>query len=619
VALAILLVVVCFGVVMQNGGQAAKVYTTVDRTLLPSAVKGPAIHPYDISEFSQYGYGSYQYGPGLAYDLRTDLMPAGYVRSNLTSSSLLRFFAMTDVHLTDKESPAQAVYFGIRPNGIISAYSPAMLYSTQMLDAAVRTANEIDKKDSMDFGVFLGDLGNCGQRNEVRWFINVLDGKTINPDSGAKDDPVPGPGNDYQDEFKAAGLDPSIPWYAALGNHDHFWMGMNPPTGNITEALVGSNILKIGNIFAPDGIYGDNYYVGTIDGSTVYGTPIGAGPVNSTSPFTVASDQNRRFLTVAEWMNEFSNSTSSPNGHGFSGLDPGFACYTFDPDPNAPIRIIVLDDTQSANDQDLNGYGHGTLDQARYDWLVSQLDKAQAEDKLIIIAAHIPIGVEPSSSPVGWSSQAAVSEADLIAKLHTYPNLLMWAAGHRHLNNVTAMPSTDPAHPEQGFWVVETSSLREYPQQFRTFDLKLNSDNTLSMFVTDIDPSTEGNSLAEKSRSYALAAYEIFNITPPIQPTGSVSYNAELMKKLTPAMQEKARTAASGSSGKAIGSYGLVTSLPAPMMACGPANSACCHACAGRSDGLGVSLPRPAVEISRAGLGIRSSLAGPVCCPVLPG
>jgi hypothetical protein len=172
----------------------------------------------------------------------------------------------------------------------------------------------------------------------------------------------------------------------------------------------------------------------------------------------------------------------------------------------------------------------------------------------MVIAAHIPIGVEPSSSPLGWSSQAAVSEEDLISKLQTYPNLLMWIAGHRHVNNVTAIPSTDPAHPEKGFWVVETSSLREYPQQFRTFDLKLNSDNTLSMFVTDIDPSTEGNSLAEKSRCYALAAYEIFNITPPIQPTGSVSYNAELMKKLTPAMQEKIRAPAAMSSEKSEGS-----------------------------------------------------------------
>jgi metallophosphoesterase (TIGR03768 family) len=378
--------------------------------------------------------------------------------------------------------------------------------------------------------------------------------------------------------------------------------------------MVGSNILRIGEIFAPDGIYGDNYYVGTIDGSTVYGTPIGAGPVNSTAPITVSSDQDRRFLSVAEWMNEFSNSTSSPNGHGFSGLAPGFACYTFDPDPSVPLRVIVLDDTQSANDEDINGYGHGTLDQARYDWLLSQLDKAQAEDKLIVIAAHIPIGVEPSSSPIGWSSQAAVSEADLISKLHTYPNLLMWIAGHRHMNNVTAIPSTDPAHPEQGFWVVETSSLREYPQQFRTFDLKVNSDNTLSMFVTDIDPSTEGNSLAEKSRSYAIAAYEIFNMTPEIQPTGSVSYNAELMKKLTPAMQEKISAARSSERNAESGSN--VASAASWML--GKHVEDTCSQCAWQSKGLGVSLQRSDIDLSRLDDEIRSAAADSTRGLVLP-
>lgn len=557
IALVVLLVLVCFSVaILQIGNKTTTVYTTVDRTIVLSTPISSTIHPYDISKFSEYGYGQYQYGAGLGYDERSDLMSANYSNANVNKvSSLLRFFAMTDVHITDEESPAEAVYFGIKENGIISAYSPAMSYSTQMLNAAVETVNEINEKDSLDFGIFLGDVGNSGQYNELRWFIDTLDGKIVNPDSGIEDDPVPGPNNDYQDEFKATGLDESIPWYATLGNHDHFWMGTNPPTDYIRDSYTGSDILKVGNIFAPGGLYRQDFYVGAIDGSTPYGTPIGAGPVNTTSPITVAADPDRHFISVEEFMNEFLNSTSSPYGHGFSGAEPGFACYSFDPNPNVPIRVIVLDDTQSADDLDNHGYGHGTLDQERYDWLVSELDRGQAEDKLMIVAAHIPIGVEMAGSLgafMGWSTQAAVTEEELIAKLHTYPNLLMWASGHRHFNTVTPQYSPDPEHPELGFWVVESPSLREFPQQFRTFELVLNSDDTVSIFVTDVDPITEGNMLAERSRSYAIAANQIFNLTPPIEPTGSVSYNAELIMQLTPAMQEKLKAAASGSSARVV-------------------------------------------------------------------
>jgi len=92
---------------------------------------------------------------------------------------------------------------------------------TQVLDAAVQTINALHKKDPFDFGISLGDDCNSAQYNELRWFIDVLDGKNINPDSGVKDDPVPGPHNDYQDEYKAAGLNKTINWYQALGNHDH--------------------------------------------------------------------------------------------------------------------------------------------------------------------------------------------------------------------------------------------------------------------------------------------------------------------------------------------------------------------------------------------------------------
>lgn len=161
----------------------------------------------------------------------------------------------------------------------------------------------------------------------------------------------------------------------------------------------------------------------------------------------------------------------------------------------------------------------------------------------MIIAAHIPIGVEKPGAFMSWWEHAYVSETALFAKLHEYPNLLMWIAGHRHFNTVTAFKSPDPDRPELGFWQVETSSLRDFPQQFRTFEIVSNSDNTISIFATNVDPASEPQSPAAKSRSNAIAANQLvsnsaISSNPGLMlPTGA--NNAELVKPLSVEMQVK--------------------------------------------------------------------------------
>jgi metallophosphoesterase (TIGR03768 family) len=311
----------------------SKVLTTLDRTIIPSPLPTlPAsILPFEISKFSQYGCGVWKYGDGIGYQKRLDLMPSSYYKTVVTNTAtLLNFFAMTDVHITDKESPGEAVFFGLPPFNVISAYSPAMLYSTHVLDAAVQTINVLNKEKKFDFGIALGDVCNSAQYNELRWFIDIFDGKKINPDSGIKDDPIPGPNNDYQDEYKAIGLDQSIPWYMALGNHDHFWLGTNPINNYIRQTLIGDSIMRMGNIFLPNGFNRRDYYVGVIDGRTKNGDIINAGPVKSTKVSTIEADPNRRALSKKEWMNEFFNTSSKPLGHGFNKTDAAseFASYT---------------------------------------------------------------------------------------------------------------------------------------------------------------------------------------------------------------------------------------------------------------------------------------------------
>jgi hypothetical protein len=95
----------------------SRIYTTLERTVIPVPVPltSPALLPYQVSNYSEYGYGAWRLDEGVRYEKRLDLMPASYATTSVTNTArLLNFFAMTDIHITDKESPAQAVYYGFR-------------------------------------------------------------------------------------------------------------------------------------------------------------------------------------------------------------------------------------------------------------------------------------------------------------------------------------------------------------------------------------------------------------------------------------------------------------------------------------------------------------------------
>ncbi len=111
-----------------------------------------------------------------------------------------------------------------------------------------------------------------------------------------------------------------------------------------------------------------------------------------------------------------------------------------------------------------------------------------------------------------------------------------FGAGHP-LNTVTPQPDPD-GDPTLGFWEVETSSLRDFPQQFRIFDIYSNSDHTLSIIATNVDPAVKEVSPAATSRGNAIAAARIFGATPEIMADNtSHAVNVELVVKLTAEMQ----------------------------------------------------------------------------------
>jgi len=611
----------------------------------PKSNKG--LHPTEMSQvqdFDKYGYGQYRLAGGLPVVPRYDLLAsAGSYAAPAKRKRLAHFFAMTDIHITDKEAPNQLIYIqqadSDRGGDMTSIYSPTIMYTTQMLDATVQTINVLHERSPFDFGISLGDVCDSGRYNELRWYIDVIDGKPIRPSSGAHlgADTV-----DFQKPFQAAGLHRSIPWYQVLGNHDHFYIGSVPvdadPSLKIRESYVSNQVWAVGDVLIPNaakstpmalppvvydlntslagtskvtlndpltGVAGNTFYMGVIDGASPYGAIRYAGKKeNFASPPRVAADPDRRALLRSEWIGEFFNTTTLPKGHGFDLVpealrrsQDGFACYSFIPNAGIPLKIIVLDNTQLETDGSHDIHGHGFLDAVRWKWLQDELDAGQASNQLMVIAAHIPIAVAAGGSLMEWwnpKGQAsplqndphavmdnAVKLPDLIKKLQDTPNLLMWISGHRHLNTVKALPAySDEARtmlvPEKSFWQVETSSLQHFPQQFRTFEIYLNSDYTVSIVAVNVDPEVAEGTPAATSRKHAVAEHQICqtnlranepnlqhfpgtelkidSVDPTRPQDGSIdpsihygevegvpycaSYNAELFKQLTPTMIE---------------------------------------------------------------------------------
>ena len=522
----------------------SKVTTTLEEMIsFPRSLPGLSkLQLADVEQYKYFGYGSWTLGSPLPLIPRADLLPQRHAgKPPAKKVKFARFFTFSDIHITDKEAPNQLIYFQQAERFAInntSIYSPVMLYTPHVLDAAVQTVNALHQKNSFDFGLSLGDTCNSTSYNELRWYLDVMDGKVIKPSSGAN---LGADRIDFQKPFQAAGLDPTIPWYQTMGNHDHFFIGSFPVDANpalgIRQSYVSDSVWATADFLAPnyknfpvlfnieEMMAQPQFYTGVLDGSSPYGKIIHAGPTSDAAFAAgapkVAADPDRRSLSRTQWRQEFFQTTTMPVGHGFDLVDknspPGFTCYSFVPKSEIPLKVIVLDNTQREDDGSNDIHGHGYLDAHRWAWLQGELERGEADNQLMIIAAHIPIAVAPIGSEMEWwgepniapEYQNAVTLTELVETLQKSPNLLMWVAGHRHLNTVKAFPSKDPTKPEQGFWQVETSSLRDFPQQFRTFEIYLNSDYTVSIVTVNVDPAVEQGTPAAKSREYAIAVQQI--------------------------------------------------------------------------------------------------------------
>jgi metallophosphoesterase (TIGR03767 family) len=487
------------------------------------------------------GFQLLNLGPGEGYAVR-DEIAAPQTGRDRRRVSLIYFGQISDFQLADEESPARVEFLDPDPSGTArAAWRPQEALQVYEIDQSIRAMNHLTTSPvpqgdgthaRMANAVLTGDLADNMQRNETEWVVKLLEGGTIDPNSGTADlsgtscppgTPIDDPANytgvqDYDDysgspafydpdvpsgqyagwpaypglmdraemPFEAAGLD--VPSYSVFGNHDGLVQGNEDAVRSIEDIATGC--VKPYSPATTDLASGlDPAFLTTIAGTS----------------FFVPPDPNRQFVDKAQFM-ALHRTGRQADAHGAKeeaeASHGAAAYYSWSPGPH--VRFLVLDTLSEGGMVPFSA--DGNIDDPQWQWLEHELDAATERNELIVLFSHHATGsltstisdeeasectepdehghdANPGCDRDPRSSEPLHLGDELKELLLAHPNVVALVSGHSHNNRVESYKSESGS----GFWEIKSPAIADWPTQNRLIELMENCDGTLSLFGTMLD------------------------------------------------------------------------------------------------------------------------------------
>jgi 3',5'-cyclic AMP phosphodiesterase CpdA len=391
----------------------------------------PAGSTIDTTWGDPEGTGVLRPIPGEPLTPRTELgRPAPATRQIATLAHL------TDAHVLDASSPARVPFLDRLGDPFESTFRPQETLTAQVLAGALAAIGAL-KPDAVIQG---GDLIDNAQANELELALSILRGgpiparrRYVGPQLESNPDPfyyrpdldAPRHSGLLTQATRAFTSPGTKATYPVLGDHDILVQGEIPPTEATQRLATGDQAVweLPPNLTLPSRPTATLSPDGPPDPSEVdaFLAEALAGP-----KLTVLADPTRRELTPGEVV--------STLGHAKPTLD-----YAVDLGPR--LRLIILDLPRRA------GGSGGLVRPEQPPWLAAQLRKAAG--RWMIVASHQPLA-------------GSAGGDQLLALLDRNPRVIATLAGHTHRNAIE--PRRTPAG---GYWMINTASLIDYPQQAR--------------------------------------------------------------------------------------------------------------------------------------------------------
>jgi metallophosphoesterase (TIGR03767 family) len=443
-------------------------------------------------------------GPGWSRVVRSELAAPKSGRAG-RRTALAAFVQLTDLHLIDAQHPLRLEYLrSASPH----SWRPHEALTVQGAISLVERINALRGAPvtgtPLHFAMTTGDNTDNNSRTELEWFLTIMSGGKITPNSGDprhyegvqnsglklywQPDSTVRDGDKqlgfpHLDGFLAAAVREvrspglNLPWYSTVGNHDALPLGCygHGDSWLAEYAIGGKKLMSLSASEAKK--LQDHIKTGNDPKGAAFRDLLKSHVRDMRS---VTADEKRAPYTPTDYLKAHLDPAHrgvGPVGHGYSSanLAAGTQYYTF----RIADDVIGI----SIDTTDPGGHFEGSIGTAQLNWLDKQL-KDNKDSYAIVFSHHTSQTMDNTShADPARPNERRHSGQEVLALLGKHANVLAWVNGHIHRNDITPHKGSSG----RSFWEISTASHVDYPQLARVIEIADNKDGTLSLFTTLVE------------------------------------------------------------------------------------------------------------------------------------